>query len=178
MNPSPPAYRKLPGGGLTWSGRGTLWLADDHLLEVTSFFVAERYRRFFFREIRAFAVQRTNVLAIWAWVLGGIAAIFTPATIGLIFAGLQKGNDEGRVFLYILAGFCAPIAFLAIVLFIVNFALGPSCRCHVLTRTGWQILSGPSRLSAAVLTQLRVIPLIDAGQNNATPPETAPLNPV
>ena len=55
------AFQKLPGRGLGWTGRGCLWLAGDHLLEATSAVVMERYRRFFFGEIRAIIVRRTRV---------------------------------------------------------------------------------------------------------------------
>ena len=175
MNSSPnpaPVHHLLPGGGVHWTGRGKLWLGEDHLLEVSSLFVVESYRRFFFREIKAFTVRRTNARFIWAMVQGGVGLLLTLVAAGFAWSGFKNSAVDMRPLLYGMAIIFAPLAVVCLVLFVFNLALGPSCRCHVLTATGWQALAAPARLAPAMQAQARIIPLIEAAQGGAPPSET------
>jgi hypothetical protein len=176
--PAPaPVHRKLPGGGIHWNGRGKLWLSEDHLLEVNSLFVVEWYRRFFFREIKAFTVRRTNRRLIWALVLGGVGVLFGLIAAAFAWSGVTQKEGPSQVLMYMMAGFFGVIAVLCLVLFAFNLALGPTCRCHVLTAGGWRVLAAPSRLGPAVQAQARIFPLIDAAQGSAPESETAATYP-
>jgi len=180
MNTPEPEYQKLPGGGLSWSGRGSPWLAKDHVLEVNSMMVVERYRRFFFHEVRAFIVRRTNVRLIWLCVqgiLGLVSAIAATAAFWWGYTnqstGLNNHPNEVSVLGYVVAGIFGPIALVCLLLVIINLALGPSCRCHVLTSTGWHALAAPARLGPALQTQSRIFPRIEAAQGGPAVPQTA-----
>jgi hypothetical protein len=176
--PSPaPVHQKLSGGGINWTGRGKLWLSEDHILEVNSLFVIEWYRRFFFREIRAFTVRRTNRRLILALVLGGVGVLFGLIASAFAWSGVKSPAQETQVLMYMMAGFFGVIAVVCLVLFAFNLALGPSCRCHVLTATGWQALAAPTRLGPAVQAQARIFPLIEAAQGGAPEPEIAVPSP-
>jgi len=164
MSISGPAYRKVPGGGLSWKGHGGLWLAEDHLLEVTSVVVLENYRRFFFQDARAFIVRRTNVRFIWAWVLGGVAAVFALIAGGAWWLGAINAKEDWHVALYFPAVLFGLGAVALFVLLIINLALGPSCRCHLLTSTGWQALSAPTRLGRAQRAQEQIVSVVQAVQ--------------
>jgi hypothetical protein len=176
-DPTPtPVYQKLPGGGFSWSGRGKLWLGSDHLLEVNTLFAVEWYRRFFFREIKAFTVRRTKTRFIWAMVQGGIGLLFALITAGFIWSGYKSSTADLRPLMYGVAVIFAPLALLCFVLLVLNLALGPSCRCYVLTATGWQPLASPARLGPAVMAQASIVRLVEAAQA-AAPTETAPSEP-
>jgi hypothetical protein len=170
MNTAAPAYRKIPGGGLSWTGRGRLWLAEDHLLEVTSILVLESYRRFFFHEARAFVVQRTKARFVWSWILGGLGVVF--GVIGGIawWFGAANASEDWHVALYFPAIFFGGGAVIFLVLWVWNLALGPSCRCHLLTSAGWHALSAPTRLGPAGRAQALIISIIQTAQGPAPSP--------
>jgi hypothetical protein len=170
---SNPPYRKVRGGGFTWKGRGKLWLAQDHLLEVNSFFIIENYRRFFLQDVRAFVIQRTNVRRIWAWFFGVVGVI--AALVGGFIVWMARANrtEDLSVLLYVPAGFFGLVFLFCLVMSILNLTLGPSCSCQVLTEAGWRALSAPRRLGPALRAQTEIVGMIHAVQGlppSATPP--------
>jgi len=173
MSAAARTHRKLPGGGLTWSGRGSLWEGEDHLLEATTLLIAERYRRFFFHEIRAFVVQHSSVRSIWAWLQGAVGFICAIVACGTAWYGFSNPGEDWHVQMYILAWMFGSVAFLCFLMLAINLALGPSCRCSVLTSTGWQALAAPARLGPALRVQALVFPLIEAAQARAPAAKTA-----
>jgi hypothetical protein len=160
--------RQLPGHGLSWTGRGALWQADDHLLEVTSLFMLEKYRRFFFCETRAFVVRRTNVRFISALLQGGLAGICFLLAWGAREIGVHHTSEDWRVMLFFTSVILGALAVLSLVALGVNLLLGPSCRCHILNATGWHELAAPARLNPALRVQALIFPLIEAAQTPAT----------
>ena len=60
MSTAPNRYQKLPGRGVGFTGYSRLFVGPDHLLLVWSTGYSEHYRRFFFRDIQAFLVARTD----------------------------------------------------------------------------------------------------------------------
>jgi hypothetical protein len=168
MSGVPPAYRKVSGRGLTLTGRGRIWLADDHLIEVISSMVVESYRRYFFQDTMAFVVQRTKTRLAWAWVQGGIGFVALLLGVGAAFIGASNSSEEWHVVMYILGGIAGALALICLTLLMINLLLGPSCRCHILTSTGWHALAAPTRLGPALRLQARVVPAIEAAQS-ATP---------
>ncbi len=172
MNPAAPAYRKLPGRALAFSGIGRLWLADDHLLEVESLLFHERYRRFFLKDIAAIVIRRTKVRLYWN-LAHGILGLVGGAVCGAL---LYFGNQDTRMFMYIFAGMIAPFAFVFLLLFLINSLLGPTCRCHLqTTSSGWHPLAAPSRLRKARRVLAQLAPLIEAAQSAriSAPPASA-----
>src|SRR5947208_2826726 len=83
-------YQKIPGRGMRragWvltTGKCCLWLAPDHLLAVETSGYTENYRRFFFRDIQAFTIQRTNHWLIYMALFGIPTALLLYGWIYLI----------------------------------------------------------------------------------------------
>ena len=178
MKSAAPAYRKLPGLSLAFGGIGRLWLAEDHVLEVESLLVHERYRRFFLKDIAAIVVRRTKARLYWN--LGHGALGFGGAALvgGLWWGGTFVKAQEPRVMLWVFAGMIAPFALFFLILFLINSLLGPTCRCHLqTTAAGWHPLAAPSRLRAARRVVARLAPLIEAAQKANAPPSPATVEP-
>jgi len=174
MNSAAPFYRKLPGRGLSFGGIGRLWLAEDHVLEVESLLVSERYRRFFLKDIAAVVIRRTKVRLYWNIAHGVLGLGGGAATAALVYFG---DRDE-RVFMYVFAGMIGPFALIFCVLFLINTLLGPTCRCHLRTTSaGWHPLAAPSRLRPARRLLARLAPLIEAAQATGLEPAPAPVAP-
>jgi hypothetical protein len=175
MSATPPVYRKVPGGGLSWRGIGSLWLAEDHLLEVASIIILENYRRYFFADARAFVVRRTKVRLIWGWILGGVGAVLAIVAIGSWQLGVANAAEDWHFALYVPAFLFGVGALFFFVLLIINLSLGPTCRCHILTSTGWHALSAPTRLGPANGAQAQIISIVQTAQGAAAVPGTEPI---
>ncbi|MEP6672650.1 MAG: hypothetical protein ABJF10_26030 [Chthoniobacter sp.] len=173
MSTATPAYRKIPGGGFSWKGHGRLWLAEDHLLEVTSILVLEQYRRFFFQEARAFVVQRTNLRLIWGWILGGAGAVLGLVAGSALWVALANSTEDWHIAFYFAAGPFGVGALFFLTLWVINLLLGPTCRCHLLTSTGWHALSAPTRMGPAGRAQAQIVSIIQTAQGPAPTPEAA-----
>ncbi|MCE9610217.1 MAG: hypothetical protein K8R23_08400 [Chthoniobacter sp.] len=176
MNAPTITYRRLAGRGLSLTGFARLWLAEDHLLEVNSLLISERYRRFFFKDVTALVIQRTKVRFAWNIVhgiLGGGGALLAG---GLWWGGASASEQELRVTLWVLAGIVGAGAAVFLILLFLNILLGPTCMCHIQTSTaGWHALAAPTRLRPAQLFLARLIPLIEAVQADSQPAaDTAP----
>lgn len=169
MNTVAPEYRKIRGGGFSWKGHGGLWLAEDHLLEVTSIYVLENYRRFFFQDIRAFAMQRTNVRSLWGWILGSVGAVSALIAAATFWVGVTNSSKDWHVAWYVPAFMFGAAALFLLTICVINLALGPTCRCHVLTSTGWHALSAPTRIGKASRVQAQIVSIIETVQG-AVPP--------
>lgn len=163
-------YHKIVGRSLSWAGRARLWLGADHLLEVVSSTVVERYRRYFFHDTLAFVVQRTKMQVAWLWVQAVIGGGALLLAVGSALAGAEWAAEDWHILLYILAGISGVGAVLFFTLLGLNVLLGPSCRCHVLTSTGWHALAAPTRLKPAVRLQEQVVALVEAAQGKSPPP--------
>jgi hypothetical protein len=60
MARKPREYRRLAGRrNLGWT-RNTLWIGPDHLLKITVRSYEEQYKRFYFKDIQALSVLRTD----------------------------------------------------------------------------------------------------------------------
>jgi len=110
-------YRRLPGRPFNAMSRDSLWLAEDHLLSVQSNRFSETYRRYYFRDIQAFTIQRTAPISPWTYAAGAVAAAFLAP--GALF-------EYQETFLWISGGL-----FLAITLALIG--LGPTCACYIQT---------------------------------------------
>lgn len=165
MTSAAPAYRKLPGRALAFSGVGRLWLAEDHLLEVESLLFHERYRRFFLPDIAALVVRRTRVRLAWNIAHGVLGFGGALVAGGLWWWGTFVKQEELRVMLWVFAALIAPVALCFIVCFFINTLLGPTCRIHLQTTSaGWHPLAAPTRLRPGRRLLARLTPLIEAAQ--------------
>jgi hypothetical protein len=142
MAKAPQQYRKLPGRGATFTHYVRLYVAVDHVLQVSSTGLTENYKRFYFRDIQSVTLRKTYVGKAANAILGatvaifGVPALFTSMPVTFVLAGL--------------AGFFA-IGLGA------NIALGPTCVCQLSTAVQQERLHSLSRVRRArrVLEQMR-----------------------
>src|SRR4029078_13353826 len=68
------------------SGNSSLWLGKDHLLCIDTNGYTENYKRFYFRDIQAFVIRKTDRYKWWGIVTGVMAAgcLFPAALTGEI----------------------------------------------------------------------------------------------
>src|SRR5215204_2703484 len=115
MSGAPKQYQKLPGRGASFTHYVRLYLAADHLLQVSSTGFTERYKRFYFRDIQWITLRKTHVGKAANAVLGATVtvfaapALFTSAPVTIVLAALAGIFAIGLG---------------------ANIALGPTCLCH------------------------------------------------
>jgi len=168
-------YRRLPGRGVRRDGswvavnrsRCTVWEGPDHLLAVDSQAgYSEDYKRFYYRDIQALVVRRTDRYGVWLLAFGVLTLI-----LGLL--GWLVQEPAWRIFWLCLAavfGLCLA----------VHAALGPTCICHLRTAVQTELLPSLGRLRSVRKFLARVRPRIEAAQGTlpleqlrAPPPELA-----
>jgi hypothetical protein len=110
-------YLRLPGRYNRPFSRHALWLAEDHVLSVQSNRLSEDYRRYYYRDIQAFVMQRASGISPWVFGAGALTAAFLLP--GLFF-------DYQNPFLWTCGGI-----FLAVTLYLI--ASGPACACYIQT---------------------------------------------
>ncbi|MDP6634224.1 MAG: hypothetical protein QGG42_04960 [Phycisphaerae bacterium] len=168
MAESTETYRRMPstlvGTLLRWFDRSTAWLGDDHVLLASRMLWFERYNRFYFADIQAITICRTQTGLVWNILLG--------VGTGLIaFGGML--NDFPLVSLIWLGIFALPL--------IMNVIQGPTCSCHIYTAVSARKLACFNRLDKAALFLQTVRPLVTAVQGEVSDEEIieqAPLMPV
>src|ERR1043165_7856356 len=104
--------RQRRGFAVVSSSRSNLWLGKDHILCVETEGYTESYKRFYFRDIQAITLRKTNRSVILSAVLGCLPAIFGALT-------LVVSDVTGRWVL-------GTIAALFAVPFLVNLLYGPT----------------------------------------------------
>lgn len=144
-----PRYQRLPGRGATWSGPSRLWQGEDHILLVLTRGYTEAYRRFFFDDLQAVVIRRTQIGKIWNAIWALTATFFA-------FIALQL---EGGAALTL---WCLSAPF--VVALLINLALGPTCACHFRTAVQTERVPALSRVRAARQFLARIEPLIQAAQ--------------
>ena len=152
--PKPPkVYRKLPGRGATFTHYTRLYFGPDHLLQVASTGFTETYKRFYFGDIQALTIRKTQAGRITNSVLGGVIAIFAlPA----LFT-----PEIGTI---ILMSFAAVFA----LLLGANVAMGPTCVSHLQTAVQNEKVPSLSRLRRARRVLQILKPRIAAVQGEVT----------
>ena len=143
-------YQKLPGTGHQLGGYTRLYRGADHLLQVSSVTFSERYKRFYFRDIQAFIVVRTNTWLVLIALLFLLALLLTGLAMGV-------GDSVGSI---VLGSFAALLLILALIVGL----RGPSCRCLVRTAVQTERLPSLNRLRRAEKTLAELQPLITAAQ--------------
>lgn len=154
MSKAPNPYTRVPGLGSSVYEYSRLYLASDHLLLVGTSAWNESYRRFFFRDIQAVIIRKTQwgLFTAALWLLGFFA--FAGIALGI-------GDNIGAVIFWFIAGSM-------IVGMVVDLSRGPACTCYIKTAVQTTKLGPLKRVRAAqrFLGQLR--PLIAAAQGEAT----------
>jgi hypothetical protein len=144
MSKAPKEYTKMSGRGIRTGGGSflaltrsfcRLWLGSDHVLLTDRTGYTETYKRFYFRDIQAIIIQRTNKARIVSIILGFFTFIF------LMVAWLAPGVP-GHVSGGIIAGFFG--LFLSI-----NVWRGPSCMTYVKTAVQTEQWPAWSRVKVA-----------------------------
>ncbi|HEX9047615.1 MAG TPA: hypothetical protein VF988_11355 [Verrucomicrobiae bacterium] len=137
------------------ASRSSLWLGEDHLLLVDCSGATETYKRFYFRDIQAITIRKTNGRAIWNRIFAGILCFFAVVFFMIMLAA-NWNTVSITVAAIFLTGFALPL--------LGNNLLGSMCACQI--RTAVQIEDVPSltRLARARKVLDRVRPLIVAAQ--------------
>jgi hypothetical protein len=142
--------RRQAGFAVVSVTRSNLWLGKDHLLSVETEGYTERYKRFYFRDIQAVIVRKTNRALIIGVVTGTLTALFVIFTV-------VSNAIEAKWVLGILAAVCA-------LPFVVNLIYGPTCFCQLRTAVQTEDLPSLSRVRRARKVLQRVRPLIAEAQ--------------
>lgn len=150
MSALPTNYVKLPGVGHQIGSYTRLYRGADHLLQVSSVTFSENYKRFYFRDIQAFIIVRTNDWLVVIGLLLMLALLLTGLAVGV-------GDSVGSI---VSGGFAA----LLLVLALIVGLRGPSCRCHVRTAVQTEKLPSLNRLRRAEKILAELAPLIAAAQ--------------
>jgi hypothetical protein len=111
-------YRRLPGRGVTLTHYAHLYQGPDHLLQSASSAYSETYKRFYFRDIQAIVVRKTQ-----AWLVGVLVCLFPG--VGFVIGALAA---DGATAAILWGG--AGILMLGSA---INLLLGPSCVCYLQT---------------------------------------------
>ncbi len=166
MNEPPIHYAKLPGPGVGWVGRARLWLAEDHVLEVNSTLFAERYHRYFLRDIRSVVAQRTKTGFYWNVALVILAALGLASGGAFYWVTKNKIVDgDVQITGFVLSGMFAGLGLILLLALFINILLGPTCRFYIQTTAGSRLLAAPTRLRRAQRLLARLVPHIESVQS-------------
>jgi hypothetical protein len=143
------------------SGNSSLWLGKDHLLCIDTTGYTENYKRFYFRDIQAFIVHKTDRYKWWSLILGVLAA-------GCLLSAAFSSGTVLKIILGIVGALFSLI-------FLVNVALGQSSACQVRTAVQIEELPSLNRLRQTRKAMARLRPLIVAAQGALTPGEISSL---
>lgn len=149
--------RRKPGFAVISVTRANLWLGKDHLLSVETEGYNERYKRFYFRDIQALIVRRTNRALVIGLITGMLTALFG------VFAAVSSAV-EGRWFFGILTAVCA-------IPFLLNLAYGPTCASQLRTAVQTEDVPSLSRVRRVRKVLRRIRPLIAEAQGQITAEE-------
>jgi hypothetical protein len=164
-------YRRLPGRGRRTSGCisvgasiSTIWLAGDHILVRESVYgMSETYKRFYFRDIQAIIVRRTQ-----RW-LGWI--VFWTACSLLFFFWYVAAGWQSAAWGFFWPGLCFGLA-------MIQLVRGPSCVTHLITAVQRELLGSLNTVRKARRVLKVIVPLIEEKQGKFDPqPAGSPAPP-
>ena len=143
--------------------RSSLWLGNDHLLQVDSNGYVETYKRFYFQDIQALTLRLTQRRLIWNWALG------VPTFCCLVVSISEFQFRPGSGLPWTIAGMVFTLLFGIPLL--LNNLLGSTCACTLRTAVQAEELPSLCRLprTRRILDLLR--PLIAQAQGQLTPEE-------
>jgi hypothetical protein len=161
-------YRRLRGRGRRTSGCisvgatiSTIWLAGDHLLVRESVYgLSETYKRFYFRDIQAIIVRRTQKWIAWIVVWTFCAFLFFFWYVADGWRSVALG--------FFWPGLCFFLA-------MIQLARGPSCVTHLITAVQREMLASLNTVRKARRVLKVLVPLIEEKQGKFEPePAGAP----
>lgn len=138
------SYKRLPGRGSksgflhSFGGSCSLWLTDDHLLLIENNGISESYRRFYFRDIQAIVIQKTNYARNFNYI--AVFILFVTAIISL-------SHILGNGFLNSAVMF---IFFISLISLALNYFMGVTCICRIITAVQDEEIPSLKRLRNAV----------------------------
>ncbi|MDF9826614.1 hypothetical protein M2447_000695 [Ereboglobus sp. PH5-10] len=153
-----PRYKHLrcQNGGLF--SRGSLWLADDHVLQITSTGLHERYRRFYLRDIKAIMVGEGFSAKVGGFVCGFIAFFFGLMWFLTAMTSREGGGSPGLLV-------CFLIMLAVALLFLWR---GRTVKVYVVTELQTVLLRSVARKWQADKLIEQLTPLINASQADLT----------
>jgi hypothetical protein len=150
------------------TSRSSLWLGKDHLLQIDTSGYTESYKRFYFRDIQALVLSKTDTWLYVAVVFAALASLF----------GLIAGLGGGPVIAWIFGSICGIFA----VCMLFDLVAGPTSKCYLRTAVQTERLVSITRLRRARKVFETLRPLIHNAQGELRPsdqpPEVQPIPPV
>lgn len=129
---------------VTWS----LWQGPDHLLWVSSAFFKERYYRFYYNDIQALVLQRTNTHLLWTFIWASLALLFGIISLA-VSESFQISLAWSAVF---------------IIALLINVSMGASCSVFIQTAVQRQKISSLRRLRKGNKTIALIKTLVEERQ--------------
>lgn len=133
-------YRRLPGKKRGLFSRNTLWLSADHLLSISNRGYSEDYKRFYFQDIQAVVLHKTETWKLWTLVFGTLTLFYALVLLGW---RLWKWDE---IIPIVVSIFGIPM----LLLLIVNLLRGPSCECYLRTAVQAEPLPSLHRVRPAL----------------------------
>jgi hypothetical protein len=143
--------------------RVSLWLGNDHLLQVEHDGFGETYKRFYFRDIQAFTMAESPRRAIWNAVL---AIPLAGCLIGIIVSAATGPN-------WVIMPVWFIFTFVFGLPFLINNFRGAACTCEIRTAVQTEPLRSLSRVRQTQKVLARLRPLIAAAQGQLTGEEVS-----
>jgi hypothetical protein len=136
-------YIRLPGRLPIPFFTQSLWQGEDHLLWVETIFFKQQYKRFYYQDIQAIIMRRSNDHRIWTILWSIVASIFGLITMSV------NGSPA----------FPGGMALIFLVLVAINLGLGPTCTVRVQTAAQVQKITALRRVRTArkAMNQIRVL---------------------
>lgn len=165
-------YQRLTRAGsrrafsVAFQSRSSLWLGTDHLLCIDSNRFVENYKRFYFRDIQAIIICKSNRRAIWNAIL--TVPVF-GCLLGLLGTLTSSDHDNKEFGSLVVLGFLA--IFLLVML--VNTLRGMGCNCYLRTAVQVEELPSLRRLPKTRKVMAKLRPLIAAAQGGELSAEAA-----
>ena len=163
-------YKRLTRPGwfaATGQSRSSLWVGADHLLSVGADNFRESYKRFYFRDIQAILVQKSDRFRTWNIILGMMMVFM----LVFLFACLPKGEGWTSDHIDGVSFFGVIVALLVLIL-VLHLVRGQTCRTFLRTAVQIEELHSLSRINAALRVLAELQPLIVAAQGGELSPET------
>ncbi len=162
MAPKKKTYQRLPGRAFSLIAAQKLWQASDHLLWVETAMFQERYKRFYYQDIQALVLCRTNHHLAWSFLWGAFALLF----------GIVAMSVSGTPYV------SATLVIVFLLLLAMNLAMGPGCQVRLQTAVQVQQLKCLRRVRTANRAMDRILALIETAQGRldleALPASTVP----
>jgi len=146
--------------GLISAATSSLWLGKDHLLVIESNGYSEGYKRFYFKDLQALIIRKTQIWIIRALILAAVAVIF------ILIAVATRDTPPA---LYILGG----VGVLFALALLYDVLAGPTASCSLRTAVQTEQLPSLNRLRRARKVLNRLRPLIAAAQGSMTAEEVS-----